>query len=181
MRSAMPGLSGRPINMRLTISFIALGIHDDEAGMMFRDLQARVNRWWRYERSKGRPIGAFAGVHSHANPGGSRHVDWLAHIPETIAQQFPAKVAVFLSKITGASDLGDALWIARVDTPGSLAKYVLRGIDPAYGDYLRIQPANEGIVSGRRTGANRCIGKTARKRAGWSRKRPNTTSTFAGA
>ena len=48
---------------------------------------------------------------------------------------------------------------------------ILKGIDPAYGRYLHIRPANEGIVTGRRTGASRAIGRAARKAAGWKRKK----------
>jgi hypothetical protein len=70
--------SGRPINTHVTVSFAALGIEDAAAGPLFQDLQSRLARWWRYKRATGLVSGALLGVHSHANPAGSRHVHWLA-------------------------------------------------------------------------------------------------------
>ncbi|MGA0607899.1 hypothetical protein ACO2Q0_18060 [Phenylobacterium sp. VNQ135] len=165
------GEVGRPINAHVTINFATLGIGDDAAGAVFRDLQARLSRWWRYERAKGRDLGPLLGVHSHANPAGSRHVHWMTHLPASIRGEFEAKTARMLRKITGVDDLKDALHVGDVETPGSLAKYILKGIDPAYAGYLHIKPANEGIVSGRRTGASRAISRAARKAAGWKRKK----------
>lgn len=162
---------GRRFNAHVTINFATIGIEEERAGAIFRELQARLSRWWRYERSKGRDLGPLLGVHSHANPAGSRHVHWMTHLPEGIWTAFGAKVAHLLRKLTGVDDLKDALHIGRVETPGSLAKYILKGIDPAYGRYLHIRPANEGIVTGRRTGASRAIGRAARKAAGWKRKK----------
>lgn len=163
--------TGRPINAHVTISFVALGIHDDRAGAIFRELQARLSRWWRYERSKGRDLGPLIGMHSHANPAGSRHVHWLLHLPGEIEAEFVAKAARLLKKLVGVVDLKDALHVGSVSTPGTLAKYILRGIDPSYADYLHIAPANEGTVTGRRTGVSRAIGRAARRAAGWKRKR----------
>ena len=162
---------GQPINTHVTISFHELGVDDDCAGSMFRELQAKMARAWRYELSKGRVTGKLIGVHSHANPAGSRHVHWLTHLPPHMVTAFTERAAKFLRKITRVENLKDALDVRGVEAPGSLAKYILRGIDPAYGDYLHIKPVNEGFVSGRRTGASRMIGRSARKAAGWQRKK----------
>ena len=164
---------GRPLNTQVTISFIELGIDDTEAGTIFQAFQGRVGRWWAYQRDdKGRDLGPLMGVHSHANPAGSRHVDWLTHVPPEALPDFRAVLKNRLQKLTGRIDLGDALHIQTIDTPGSLAKYIFRGIDPAYAAYLHIEAANEGLVSGRRTGASRAISRAARRRAGWVRKKP---------
>ena len=166
------GLTGRPINTHVTISFIALGIHDDEAGAVFRKLQISLARWWRYQRKdKGREIGAPVGVYAHANPAGSRHVHWLMHLPADIRADFIAAVNKRLCKIARLDDIGDALHAQEVDQPGGVAKYILRGIDPAYAEYLHIRADNEGTVACRRTGTTRIIGKAARKLAGWNRRK----------
>lgn len=163
--------SGTPINSLITISFIALGIHDDEAGAAFRQLQISLGRWWRYQRKdKGRNIGSPIGVYAHANPAGSRHVHWLMHLPREIESDFVAAATKRLCKISGLDDIGDALHVQPVTAPGGVAKYAFRGIDPAYADYLHIQAANEGQVSCRRTGTSRAIGLAARREAGWNRK-----------
>jgi len=175
------GLTGRPINTHVTISFIALGVHDDEAGAIFRRLQVSLSRWWRYQRKdKGRGIGAPVGVYAHANPAGSRHVHWLLHLPEDIHEDFVAAAKKRLGKIAGLHDIGDALHVQQVIQVGGVAKYILRGIEPAYAEYLHIRAADEGTVACRRTGTTRIIGKTARKLAGWNRKR-NTVETKAAA
>ena len=167
------GEAGRPMNTHVTINFTTLGIDDDAAGTLFRDLQARVSRWWRDQRvRKGRDIGALLGFHTHANPAGSRHVHWLTHVPAEIAGDFAATVQKRLRKLAGRDDLGDALDIRPVGGPGGVAKYILRGIDPAYAGYLHIEPAHEGLVAGcRRSGVSKAAGRSARKAAGWVRRK----------
>ncbi len=167
------GEAGRPMNTHVTISFDTVGIDPDVAGRDFADLQARVTRWWRDQRQrKGRDIGELLGFHCHSNPAGSRHVHWVLHVPPTIAADFANAVKDRLQKISGRVDLEDGLHIGPVYTPGSLAKYVLRGIEPEYADYLHIEAANEGLVAGcRRTGVSRAASKAARRRAGWVRKK----------
>jgi hypothetical protein len=167
------GEVGRPMNTHVTVSFHPLGIDDESAGRAFSDLQARVTRWWRDQRQrKGRGIGDLQGFHCHSNPAGSRHVHWVLHVPLDITGEFANVVRNRLQKIAGRIDLRDGLQIGPVNTPGSLAKYVLRGVEPEYADYLHIKVANEGIVAGcRRTGVSRAASKSARKRVGWTRKR----------
>lgn len=165
--------AGRPINTHVTISFAALSLDDDQAADLFRHLQARIGRWWRDQRTrKQRPVGDLYGFHSHANPAGSRHVHWLLHVPSEVAEEFARVLRNRLVKLTDEANLDEALHIGPVTTPGSLAKYVLRGIEPAYGGYLHIDAANEWLVSGcRRTGVSRAASKAARTRAGWKRTR----------
>lgn len=167
------GDSGRPMNTHVTVSFEPLGIDAEIAGRAFADLQTRVTRWWRDQRQrKGRNIGDLHGFHCHSNPAGSRHVHWVLHVPTEIADDFAKAVRNRLQKIAGRVDLRDGLHIGPVQTPGSLAKYVLRGIEPEYADYLHIKAANEGFVAGcRRTGVSRAASTAARKRAGWVRKK----------
>lgn len=162
---------GRPINAHVTISLIALGIDDDAAGAFFQKLQISVARWWRYQRlSKGQDIGSLTTVYCHANPGGSRHVDILMHLPDTIWAGFKAMLDKRLCKLAGLDDVGDAIHLQAAPTPGSLAKYLLRGIDPAYANYLHLQAENEGQVACRRTGTSRIVGRAARQTALWDRK-----------
>lgn len=165
--------SGRPINTHITLSFTALGVHDDVAGELFSMLQARVARWWRDQRDrKGRDIGPVLGFHCHANPAGSRHVHWALHVPDEIADQLAATVRRRLCKLLGRVDLGDGLHIGPIHTAGTFAKYALRGVQPEYGDYLHIRPANEGLVANcRRSGVSRAASKAARKSSGWVRRR----------
>lgn len=165
---------GRPMNTHVTISFVSLDVAEDDAGRVFQQLQARVARWWKDQRERrGRDIGPILSMHGHANPAGSRHVHWLLHVPAAIASDFAVIVTKRLRKLTGRTELGDALHIAPVEHAGGTAKYILRGIEPMFGGYLHIKPADEGLVRGcRRTGVSRAASKTARRKAGWKRKRP---------
>jgi hypothetical protein len=169
--------AGRPMNTHITVSFAAVEVGDENAGLVFADLQARVGRWWRDQRQrKGRDLGHILGFHCHSNPAGSRHVHWVVHVPSEIASEFAAVVRNRLQKITGRIDLRDGLDIGPVETAGSLAKYIMRGIEPEYADYLHIEPANEGYISDcRRTGVSRAASKASRKRAGWVRKKRRRT------
>lgn len=164
---------GRRANVLVTINFSTISIGDDRAGAIFQDLQARVGRWWAYQRDgKGRSdLGRMMGVHSHANPAGSRHVHWLIHVPPPARLEFEKTVASRLRKVAERDDLKDALHFLDVVADGGTAKYIFRGIDPAYADYFFIRAANEGTVTGRRTGASRACSRAARREAGWVRKR----------
>ena len=165
--------AGAPMNTHVTVSFIPLEVPDEEAGAVFADLQARVTRWWRDQRQrKGLQIGPICGFHCHSNPAGSRHVHWVLHVPAEIRAEFANIVANRLRKIIGRIDLKDGLHIGPVPTPGTLAKYVLRGVRPDFASYFHLEPANEGLVSGcRRTGVSRAASRAARKQAGWRRKK----------
>lgn len=172
------GESGRPINSHITISFVTLGIDDEEAGPTFRKIQINLARWWRYRNQK-HGIGPLIGVYAHANPNGRRHVHWLLHLPEAVRDEFVGALEKQLGKITGLKDLGNGLHVQRVDTPGSVGKYIFRGIDPAYAAYFHLEAANEGTVSCRRTGTTRVIGRSARKSAGWVRKKRKGNAAMA--
>jgi len=119
---------------------------------------------------KQQDIGPPVATYTHANPAGSRHVDILMHLPETIRGTFIDAVDKRLRKLSGLDDIGDALHLQPAPTPGTLAKYVLRGIEPTYAASFHINPANEGQVACRRTGTSRIVGRTARQFAGWDRK-----------
>ena len=161
----------RPINLSVCINFETLGVSEDQAGKMFRVLRTNIVRWWKYQRvGKGRDVGEVFDYHAHANPCGSRHVHWQINVPDFLEQEFREAVESRLRSQIQRSDLGDALHFKPIPKPGSHALYVLRGIEPDYADYLHIRAANEGTVTGRRTGVSRAVSKAARKRAGWQRK-----------
>lgn len=161
----------RPVNLSVCINFETLGVPEEEACGLFSVLRERVARWWKYQRAKGRDVGDIYAYFAHANPAGSRHVHWQMHVPEAIWAELPGQIAKLLKKLLSRTDLGDALHFLEISGAGSHAKYVLKGIDPLYASHLFITAANEGLVSGRRTGVSRAMSKAARRAKGWSRKR----------
>lgn len=168
--------AGTPVTHMLTIDL--QWVEDvRDAGEAFKDVRQRIGRWWRYERqAKGRPLGDFVGALVHANPG-HRHAHWLVRLPEDVAPEFVAVVADRLAKVMGVPEAiaADACHLKPAPAPGSLAKYVLKGIDPRFAAHLHIEAADEGFVVGRRTSVSRAISRGARRRAGWvrSRRRPS--------
>lgn len=164
---------GRPINAHVCLNFHRLGISEDAASETFRSLRARFARSWRYRDQTGAALGTLDDVHVHENPMGKRNVHWALHIPEGRWAWATGLIERLLQKILGLDDLGDALLVKTATGPGGLAKYLLKGVEPAYAEYFHIgAPSSQGFICGRgRTGTSRSLGKTARGKAGWKRKR----------
>jgi hypothetical protein len=166
----------RPINTLITLSFTDLGLSEWEASDFFSALRVSFSRRWKREREeKGRPIGTLDDAHAHEHPrGGRRHVHWLLHRPPGLSRaELEREITKRVKKRAGIDDLGTALHFVHDDklkAPGTLAKYILKGLDPAYGAYYHMRTEAMGWVTGRRTGASRTLGYTARKAFGWDRK-----------
>lgn len=167
---------GRPMNTFVTLSFTDLGLSEAEASGFFSAVRTAIARAWkRFREVRGRDLGTFDDVHAHEYPeGGRRHVHWMMHRPKTMSRaELVRHITDRVMKRTGLDDLGTALLFQHEDevrAPGTLAKYILKGIDPAYAGYLHIEPEDMGWVTGRRTGTSRSIGRAARKAANWNRK-----------
>lgn len=161
----------QPFNRFVTIDFSSLGIEEEAAGPLFIKLRQCVSRWWRYERKKNPALPELFHNYCHANPAGRRHVHWLLSVPDDMTAAFDKTVEDRLLKLTQLDALGDALHMQKATAPGNAGKYMMKGIDPMFAGYLHIQHVDEGVVTGRRTGVSRNIGRTARSRAGWQRRR----------
>lgn len=167
---------GRPINAHVTLSFTDLGLTDDDAAEFFSAIRNGVARRWKREReAKGRAIGTFDDAHAHEHPeGGRRHVHWIMHRPAGVSRaELEREIMKRVKKRAGLDDLGTALHFQHEDTvraPGTLAKYILKGMDPTYARYFHMRAEDMGWVTGRRTGTSRSLGRAARKLAKWDRK-----------
>ena len=89
-------------------------------------------------------------------------------------------MAKLLTKMTGRRDLGSALEIREIYALGGLAKYILKGVRPDGADYFHIEAIDQGRVFGRRTFVSRTLDFSARKAAGWKRKRRGKAAAAAG-
>lgn len=169
---------GRPLNLLVTIDTSTLGIKDQDAGKFIREIWARLTRWWTYQRGKkGRALGDFAAVVVHENPDtGPRHAHWLMHVPEEAREEVERVIRNRIEKLTSLACLGRAVHFNHdVNAPGTLAKYMVKGVDPQYADHFHMEAVDQGVIHGRRMTVSRSIGYTARERAGWKRKRPRPT------
>lgn len=165
--------SGRALNLFITVDFSSLGVAPEKAGAFFQRLWQRVGRWWAYQREKGRPFGPFDCYAVHEHPGeGPRHVHWFVRAPDGARAELERTVRSRLEKLTGLACLGRAVHFLDVAKAGGVAKYTLKGVQPAYADHFHIQASDQGFIHGRRLAISRSIGAAARKRAGWTRKRP---------
>lgn len=161
----------RQLNLLTTIDLTTLGIDNTKAGPIFRSLWQRTGRWWAYERAKGRPLGSFDAMAVHENPpGGPRHVHWLMHVPAKAAADLQRIISKRLCKLTGMDCLGKALHFLPVRKPGGMAKYMLKGVHPAFAAHFHMESVDQGQIVGRRMTVSRSIGATARRNAGWRRK-----------
>lgn len=170
------GDKGRPMNTHITLSFTDLGLDEAAASDFFIWLRTSFRRRWKREfMQNGRALGTFDDMHAHENPnGGRRHVHWLMHRPSQLPRaELEQAISQRIKRRAGIENLGSALHIQHDDVvlaPGTLAKYILKGTDPAFGGYFYMRTAPMGWVTGRRTGTSRTLGVTARATAGWSRK-----------
>lgn len=163
--------NGRPLNLIATIDLAGLGFSNDNAGPMFRNMWCNLARWWRYQRKKGKEIGSFDGVAAHENPNDKRNVHWLIHAPNEFRPLIEKAIEKRLRKISKLDCVGDALHFQNAYTPGTLAKYMLKGVNPAFANHFYIEPSDQGIVVGRRVTVSRSLGRAERKRQQWKRKR----------
>lgn len=163
--------SSRSLNLLVTIDFTSLGLDDDQAGLFFRDTWSRFTRWYAYQRQKGRAFGTFDAYAVHEHPdGGPRHVHWVMRVPAGARAEVETVIRKRVEKLAGLDCLGKALHFLDVERAGGVAKYTLKGIDPAYANHFHMVAKDQGVIIGRRITISRSIGFAARKRAGWDRK-----------
>ena len=164
---------GRPLTHAITINWDRLGVSNEDALILFQKLRTRVRRHWSYLRkTTGPAVGHLDDIGSQENPGGHRNTHWGVAIAPELVERFEEVVRRRLTKLIGKRDLGEALHFAPIYAPGGYAKYILKGVDPNYGGYFHIRPEDQGFVAGRgRTFVARSLSFTARKQAGWVRRK----------
>lgn len=162
---------GRAPDTFITLNLSEVGVDDDHAPRFFSDLRARFRRAWRYQRDRAPEIGPLDEVGSHENPNDIRHVHWIVRVPPQLRPWLGHTLAKLIQKMTHRRDLGSALEIKEVVALGGLAKYILKGVRPDGAAYFHMEAVDQGRVFGRRTFVSRTLGFSARKAAGWKRKR----------
>jgi hypothetical protein len=164
--------NGRPLNLLISINFDILGIASADATSFFQKLWARVGRWWAYQRQKERPFGPFDYYVIHEHPaGGARNAHVLLRAPNGGREELKTVVRSRLEKMTRLDCLGRAVHCLDVEKAGGVAKYTLKGIQPAFADHFFMKASDQGFIPGRRIAISRSIGHAARRKAGWVRKR----------
>jgi len=166
--------TNRAPTVAVTINWHRLDVPEEEASKLFRDMRRRVRRSWRHLVETDRGCGGLEDLGVHENPDGRRNTHWSVYVPAGERNQFERIVTKFLSRVTGVSQLAGALHFQSIYRHGlgSHMKYLTKGISPEFASYFHMHAVDQGFVSGRgRTFVGRRIGLSARRAAGWTRKR----------
>lgn len=108
------------------------------------------------------------------NKAGLIHVNWAVHVPPAWMAEFLEKLPRWSEKVHGKVELFDIdVQSIKLGTEKRLAKYFLKGTDPAFVDhfYLREVHAPQGEIWGKRAGMSMNVGATARRNAGFKKPR----------
>src|SRR5580704_16363994 len=72
--------TGRAPTLAISINWDRLGIPEESASAVFRDLRRRVRRHWKYEANAERGLGGLEDFGVHENPNGKRNTHWAVHV-----------------------------------------------------------------------------------------------------
>jgi|TARA_R110002020_G_C16309517_1_gene773710 hypothetical protein len=159
---------GKPLNQYAVLRLPDVTL--EEAEMSFRKVRHKCRVWLQRRQTQAdMPIDRPLYVYSFENPeNGGLHVNWVVHIPEGLQKEFRAKLFTWVKKAQGRAIEESDIHVQDVNPfeDKTLAKYILKGVDPAYIEYLHLQRVAkpQGPIAGRRAGASVAINKAARDR-----------------
>lgn len=162
---------GLPLNRMVTINFGHAGCKDDRAGHAFRKLLAeRFAPWLRRTAAKRATVPPTY-VWAIEAAGNQTAAHWLVHVPPALTRAFERKLDDWLESLFGERPLPSAVNVTAIYNLVGARRYILKGIDPAWGAHLKVTPVDQGPVVGKRSGFSRNLGPTARKRDGYRPRR----------
>jgi hypothetical protein len=156
---------GTPFNF-----YVVINLHETPAVSASTIFKRIRHKWrdWLSHKTKGapvRPVYAFA----LEDPDGNHpHVNWTVHIPDELQAAFLERLPKWIMKSQGLCGPSDFIaQPTRAEFRKKLAKYVLKGTDPAFVDHFHLQQEHkpQGRVWGQRAGVSRAIGPAARHKA----------------
>ena len=152
----------------VTVSWSHIGAEPRELYDLHKTLRARFKRAWKY-RQRSTALPELHMIETIESPEGDFHAHALVNVllgeREWVLQTLISR----MSKITGQEVPEDAIQILDVQHSGTVLKYMLKGVSPAYADYFHMRTLAQGTVHGRRVSVSRSLGPTARRRARWRR------------
>ena len=162
---------GLPLNRMVTINFSKVGCRAHLAGHQFRKLLTqRFAPWLRRTASKSCLVPPTY-VWTIESAGKQMAAHWLVHVPAGLHRAFEAKIDDWLTSLFGERPEPSAVHIRRIHNLTGARRYILKGIDPAWADHLKIIPIGQGKVIGKRSGFSKNLGPTARERGGYRPKK----------
>ena len=168
--------SGSPLNTYVVVNFPS----EIDANHSFKTIRHKYRDWLNYRTRRRDARVRPAYVFTFESPDGHTHVNWVLHVPPDLEAEFSAKLPKWATKARGTVGPFD-IAVQQVTThPKSLAKYIVKGTDPAYVDhfYLRKVHAPQGWFRGIRAAVSTSLDKTARASSGFrpSNARPSFLS-----
>lgn len=163
----------RPLNNYVVVNL--RGEAADNAASIFERVRHKFRDW--FNRRTRQLYGAALPpiyVYTLECPNGMAHANWVINIPPPLQDEFERKLDRWVEKAQGRVGPFDArLKPVKAGTAKTLAKYLLKGIDPLYVGYLHLDAyaAPQGRIWGRRAGASPAISRAARRAAGFVAKR----------
>lgn len=82
----------------------------------------------------------------------------MLHVPEGRLAAFEREMVAWVAKYTGQPLAHAALDIRPVYNPHGLRKYMLKGLDPVYGNLYRVRTVPQGRILGKRMGYTKNLG-----------------------
>lgn len=164
---------GQPLNHYATINLRGHQYSDElTAAKAFQIIRHKFRDWRVYAlRKHGASICGPAYIYTLEAPDPEHpHANWVLHVPAELASDFRNKLSLWVARACGHVGPFDIdVQVVDPTTDKTLAKYVVKGTDPNYVEYLHLGSvaAPQGQVSGRRVGVSPAISRTARKRGGF--------------
>lgn len=117
---------------------------DDEASMVrtFGFIRHKYRDWLAYLRKKGVTIAVPLYTCTMENPGGQHaHVNWVLHVPAHLVEAFRRKLPQWVERARGmpAGPFDIDVQEIEAGTEKSLAKYIVKGTNPAFIDHFHLQ------------------------------------------
>jgi len=129
-------------------------------------------RWWRRQpsRVRTRPAGPCVYVWVAENASGQHCIHWVVNLPADRRPDFVKRLPGWVAKIAGIVQPG-AIDIVSVHNAAGLRKYLLKGCEPAYAAFCKIDFEDQGDIVGKRCGVSRSLQRTERERQNYRSRR----------
>lgn len=166
---------GVPLNKYVVLNLTHTDCEVVGAAEIFRKVRHKYRDWLINLRRRNRLNEVPAAyIYSLECPDEMTHANWMLHVPRGYEEEFLRKLPQWVMRSKGNVGLYD-IWIDEVDphTDKRLAKYAVKGTDPAYVKYLHLEDvaAPQGRIYGRRASCSMSIGRAARDAVGFIPKR----------
>lgn len=168
--------SGTPLNTYAVINLRNQA--GEDATRVFEAIRHKYRDWLMHLRKTGRANIPPTYVFAFENPGEVPHVNWVVHIPRGLEAEFSNKLPRWVEKSQGGIGNFDVnIQDVNLERTAYLAKYILKGTQETHIDHFYLNvvyDGPQGSIWGKRAGSSPSIGRSAREKAGFNRKKHKT-------